>query len=129
MVALLLILFQAGCMVGPDYKKPVVQTPEKFRFETFPDEAAVNLQWWELFNDPILESLVSIALADNKDVLIAASRIEQARAALGFTRADLYPKIDIEAQATRGNLAGRTKSDTTSSNFFIGPALNWEIDF
>ncbi len=122
-------IFLAGCAMGPDFKQPVVETPEDYRFETKPVEPIVNLQWWELFNDPVLYNLVSKALENNRDLKIAASRIEQARAALGFTKADLYPTLDIEAGASKGNFSGRSKSPTTNSNYYIAAPLSWEIDF
>ncbi len=128
-VAGIAVLLFAGCMLGPDFQKPAVETPDRFRFAD-PDAAeAVNLKWWELFNDPVLDALVLTALHENKDVLIAASRVEEARASLGFTRADMYPTFDIQAGAGTGNFAGGRKSDSTDSNFFIAPTLNWEIDF
>jgi multidrug efflux system outer membrane protein len=123
------VLLLAGCMVGPDFQKPAVETPDQFRFADPEAVEAVNLKWWELFNDPALNTLVLTALRENKDVLIAASRVEEARASLGFTRADMYPTFDIQAGAGTGNFAGGRKSDSTDSNYYIAPTLNWEIDF
>ncbi|MGW8321025.1 MAG: TolC family protein, partial [Thermodesulfobacteriota bacterium] len=123
-----LLLF-AGCMVGPDFQKPAVETPDRFRFADPDVTETVNLKWWELFDDPVLDALVLTALRENKDVLIAASRIEEARASLGFTRADMYPTFDIQGGASRGDFAGGRKTDSTDNNFFIAPTLNWEIDF
>jgi multidrug efflux system outer membrane protein len=119
----------AGCMLGPDFQKPAVETPDQFRFAEPEAEKAVDLKWWELFNDPVLASLVTAALRENKDVRIAASRVEEARASLGFTRADMYPTFDLQAGAGRGNLAGGRMSDSTDNNFFIAPTMNWELDF
>lgn len=118
-----------GCMLGPDFQKPAVETPERFRFAGLEAEEAVNLKWWELFRDPVLSTLVATALRENKDVLTAASRVEEAWASLGFTRADMYPTLDLQAGASRGDFSGGRKSDSTNNNFFIAPTLNWEIDF
>jgi multidrug efflux system outer membrane protein len=126
--ALLVTASLAGCMLGPDFTKPVVEHPEHFRFADEEAEAVVNLKWWELFNDPVLDSLVTTALHNNKDVMIAVSRIEQARASLGFTEADMYPRVDIEAGASRGSFVAGRKVDTDNS-YFIAPTLSWEIDF
>lgn len=126
--ALLVMVSLAGCMLGPDFTKPVVEPPERFRFAEEEAEAVVNLKWWELFNDPVLDSLVTTALHNNKDVMIAVSRIEQARASLGFTEADMYPRVDIEAGASRGSFVAGRKVDTDNS-YFIAPTLSWEIDF
>lgn len=119
----------AGCALGPDFEKPVVKTPEQYKYDTLKEDSRINLKWWELFNDPVLESLVIQALNGNKDVRIAASRIEEARASLGFTKADIYPRLDIEAGASRGDFTGRIKTESVNNNFYIAPVLSWEIDF
>jgi multidrug efflux system outer membrane protein len=129
LVLVLLIAGLGACMLGPDYQKPEFETPPHFRFDAEKAGEAGELLWWELFDDPVLHSLVMIALNENKNVLIAASRMEEARAALGFIKADLYPRIDIEASAARGDLAGRTQLESVSNQFFLAPVLNWEIDF
>jgi multidrug efflux system outer membrane protein len=128
-VTLALMATMTGCMVGPDFEKPVMETPAEFRFAEEEPEAVVNLKWWELFEDPVLHSLVAIALNENKDVWIAASRIEEARAALGFVRADLYPRLDIGAGAFRGDFIGTRKVERVETNHYIAPVASWEIDF
>jgi multidrug efflux system outer membrane protein len=116
-------------MVGPDFVPPTVETPTDYRFDSGEAAAKVNLKWWELFQDPILYELVTISLINNRDIKIAASRIEQARAVLGFVGADKYPSIGIEGDASTGNFLGISKSDSTDQAAFIGPTLSWEIDF
>ena len=128
-VVLIGFISLTGCALGPDFKKPVIKTPEHYKFDTLKDDSRIDLKWWELFDDPVLESLVTIALNENKDIRIAAGRIEEARASLGFTKADIYPRLDIEAGASRGTFAGRTKTESTNNNFYIAPVLSWEIDF
>lgn len=125
----LVALLWAGCMLGPDFQKPEDLSPDRYRFSEAQPEGAVDLRWWSLFDDPALETLVTVALRDNKDVRIAASRIEEARASLGFTRADLFPRLDLEAGAARGNFGGGRLSGSTGNNFFIAPTLSWEADF
>jgi multidrug efflux system outer membrane protein len=128
-ITLMIVVSFTGCAVGPDFKKPVVETPDNFRFSDSKSKEVVNLNWWELFDDPVLYSLVVNALTNNKDLMIAASRIEEARAALGFTKADQYPRLDLEAGAATGNYLGISRSSTTDKYAFIAPVLSWEIDF
>lgn len=128
-VMLIIIVTFTGCAVGPDFKKPVVETPDNFRFSDSKSKEVVNLIWWELFDDPVLYSLVVHALTNNKDLMIAASRIEEARAALGFTKADQYPRLDLEAGAAAGNFLGISRSSTTDKYAYIAPVLSWEMDF
>jgi len=118
-------------MLGPDFQKPDLEPLETFRFAESTAEMAedVNLKWWELFSDPIMASLVHTALQNNLNVKTAVSRIEEARAALGFSEADLYPMLDIQGGAQVGNFIGGGRSATTDKSAYIAPVLSWEIDF
>ena len=103
---------------------------EPLREETLPEQAAASdLKWWELFEDPLLYSLVKTALDNNRDLKIAVSRIEQARAKVGFTQADQYPRIDVDAGVVKGNFSGGSRSNDTNSTAYLAAPLNWEIDF
>ena len=126
---ILLPLLFSACSFGPDFEVPETETPDHFKSAELKPDSTVNLEWWNLFNDPVLDTLVIYALSNNKDVLIAASRIEEARAALGFTRADQYPKLDIQASATRGDMLQRLKLDEEMNNYYIAPVVSWELDF
>ncbi|MFM0008740.1 RND transporter, partial [Paraburkholderia dipogonis] len=66
-----------GCLLGPDYVRPTVPTPATFRFEASEAAEVANAMWWEQFGDPVLNDLIAAALADNKDVKIAAARVDQ----------------------------------------------------
>lgn len=123
------LVFLSGCMVGPDFSEPEVEVPEAYRTGAMSESDAADLQWWGLFDDPLLYSLVTAALENNRDIMIAVSRIEQARATVGFTRADQFPRVDISAGAQTGNFSGNFLSSSTSSNFFLAAPLTWEIDF
>jgi len=100
-VALLL----AGCAVGPKYKKPVIDTPGAFRGENSNPASAAsadslgNEKWSEVFDDPVLQQLIRTALQQNYDLRIAASRVLQAQAQLGITRANQFPMAGAGAQA------------------------------
>ena len=77
----------------------------------------------------MLVELIQIALAQNRNVKIAASRIEQARAALGFSEAESYPRLDVEAGYNRGDFTGSGKSSSIATNTYLVAPLSWEIDF
>ncbi len=115
-------------MLGPNYQRPVVTAPTAFRYDSLMADTILNLKWWELFKDEQLQKLIHIALKNNKDVLTAAARIEEARAVVGYNKADLYPSFGYSADASRTNLPGNQTVDPTNS-FFIAPGLSWEIDF
>jgi multidrug efflux system outer membrane protein len=127
----LIMILVSGCTVGPDFEEPVVQSPESYRSPAKLAETGdlVDLRWWELFDDPLLVSLVTTALLNNRNVQIAASRIAQSRAALGFTEVDGYPRLDVEVGVNRGNFTGAGISPSVNTNAYIVAPLSWEIDF
>ena len=89
----------AGCTVGPDYARPVVDAPAAWRID-YPKAAEVaNTKWWEQFGDPVLNDLIETALRENRDVRIAAARVDQFVGALVATRSQLYPQIGYGADA------------------------------
>lgn len=126
---LVLFISVVSCKVGPNFHQPVVQSPQIFNYETNPIDSIINLKWWELFQDPILDSLISEGLRNNKDVLIAASRVEQSRANLGYNKADYGPKVGIKANAGGTNFDGADVTSTNYSSYGASANLNWEIDF
>ena len=94
-----------GCTVGPDYVRPEVDTPEDWRFKIEDAAGTVNTEWWEQFNDPVLDALINQALLNNKDVRIAAARVEEFAARVDITRAGFYPQIGYDGTASRGSIS------------------------
>jgi multidrug efflux system outer membrane protein len=126
----LLLALAAGCAVGPDYKRPAVQAPQSYRGDAQGGETAslADKDWAQVFPDPALTELIRTALQRNQDLLIAASRIEQAEAQLGISRADQLPAVSL------GLAAGRERINTLgppfTTNVFQGSvAASWELDF
>ena len=109
----------AGCMVGPHYHKPAVQTPAAFRTLAPDAQARVqvssygDLPWWEAFHDPRLQELIRTGLKQNYDLRLAAERINSARAQLAVTRSRLFPQV-----AGNGDFnGGKDWTTQTNSNF------------
>ena len=92
-------------------------------------DSIINLNWWELFHDPVLDTLIVTALRQNKDLLIAASRIEQARANFKFNKADYGPKIGLEANGAATNQFLGIPGDNTFESYGAAGTFNWELDF
>jgi len=122
------ILLQA-CAVGPNFQKPEDQTPQNFRYTTNKTDSIVNLKWWKIFNDPILDTLIIVALEQNKNVLIAASRVEQARANVGYNKADYGPKFGVQGNAGASNMLLGIPSDNSFQSYGASAVMNWELDF
>ena len=88
-------------MIGPDYVRPTVDTPQNWRIEEPEARDLSNSTWWTQLNDPILTDLVATALKENKDLLIAAARIEEFAGRYGFTRSGLFPQVGVDAAYSR----------------------------
>jgi multidrug efflux system outer membrane protein len=122
-LTLTLTLGLFGCMVGPNYQRPAVDTPQNWRFEEKYAKDLANTAWWEQFNDPVLNDLILISLRENKDVMIAAARVEEFAGQYGTTRAALFPQVFAGANYGRqrtSELAGVSPLDGTG----ISPTFN-----
>jgi multidrug efflux system outer membrane protein len=129
-------LLAAGCKVGPDYERPHVDVPENWRdVSAIEQNSLANTPWWDLFQDPKLQELIQIALTENKDLQIAVERIEEARAFYGFQRADLFPKVNGNASASRvqfsrnGSPPFPDSVDNETNLFNVSGSVFWELDF
>jgi multidrug efflux system outer membrane protein len=122
-----LLLGFAGCTVGPKYKRPVVQPPDKFYTEANPQSTSIaDLAWWDLFKDPVLQDLIREALKNNYDVATAAARVEEARAQAGVAKSAYFPQIGYGA-----NIGGqRAPTPLVANHVYYGYNLNlaWELD-
>ncbi len=99
--AVALALLAGACTVGPDYSRPAIDAPSAWRVD-YPKAAEVaNTAWWEQFQDPVLNELIATALRENRDIRIAAARVDQFAGALVATRSQLFPQVGYGAAATR----------------------------
>lgn len=128
---LLSVAVWSGCAVGPNYKRPAVDVPGMYRGASAETPAspgqsasgaaqptAASLgdeKWWEVFQDQELQQLIRTAVKNNYDVRIAATRVLEAQAQLGITRADQYPSLSIGG------------SDADQRSPAIGPIPSYEV--
>jgi multidrug efflux system outer membrane protein len=93
-------------------------------------ESLGDQKWWEVFQDQELQDLIHTALQQNYDVRIAATRILEAQAQLGITRADQFPTISAGAQAVnQRNPRGKFFPAYETSANQVDLSLAWELDF
>lgn len=126
-----------GIAVGPDYQRPVLETPTTWGLLPAQDKAAANvnvLSWWKSFQDPVLNSLLDEAVANNQDLVLAAGRIEEARATATGTRSNRFPVIDATLSANKSRTsenAGKLAAgaNAVSKDFQAGLNASYEIDF
>jgi multidrug efflux system outer membrane protein len=123
-------LAAVSCNLGPDYKRPAIDTPAEFRASPAGGESVANLRWWDVFQDPVLRELIESALADNKDLLAAAWRVDEARAQLGFVKSQMWPSFGFQATAerVRPSEAALGFQFDEFSNYYAGANVSWEID-
>lgn len=119
-----------GCAIGPDFSRPAVPEPASWVQPALVGESVANLPWWSVFADPVLQDLIRAALAENRDVRIAAARVDEAAAALGFTRADQFPGFGYEASAGRAQASDRIDGvpGGIGTEYRAAATLYWEID-
>jgi multidrug efflux system outer membrane protein len=147
-----LILTIAGCKVGPNYKRPTIDTPASYRGALAPDIAdtstapSLGTQKWDtVFTDPVLQQLIAVALKNNYDVKIATDRVLEQQAQVGVTRAAQYPTLSAGASydalglpsglfSSLNNSSNNSSSSNSSSqsNYYSGgltASVAWNLDF
>jgi outer membrane protein, multidrug efflux system len=136
-VLVIVALFGCGCTVGPNYRKPTASVPPTYR-GLAPDASAANSsalslgdqKWAEVFQDEQLRGLIQVAIQQNYDVRIAATRILAAQAQLGITRSNQYPNV-----AGGASLVDQRNSRSPLTPAFeagvgqVGVSAAWELDF
>jgi multidrug efflux system outer membrane protein len=131
-------LVLSGCNFTPAYTRPAAPVPEKWSASADakgkPDApSAAQLHWQDYFTNPGMQSVIKLALANNRDVRIAALNVQRAQAAYGIQRAGLYPTVGVAASGNRYRLP--QKMSTTGSAMTVETdtvnlaVLSWELDF
>ncbi|MDE0886101.1 MAG: efflux transporter outer membrane subunit [Myxococcota bacterium] len=132
LIPALALLGALGCAIGPDYQRPEIEVPVEYRGKVTVQEAEslADLNWWQVFEDPVLLELIKTTLENNLDLEIAVARTEQAYRLSIATDSAFYP------QASYGGTAGKQRAPvavlggaTADFTNYAG-ALNfaWEID-
>jgi multidrug efflux system outer membrane protein len=136
----LLLTFPTACAVGPKYQRPKAALPDSFRGQegrASGDEGQISfgdLPWWEVFEDKELQELIRKALEQNKDLKIAAARIEEARGLYRMKRGDQFPQLGFATSGSQtftnkdnvsdeGNLGNITRTYVA-----VGIDLSYEAD-
>jgi outer membrane protein, multidrug efflux system len=143
------VVFFVGCTVGPDYVKPSPSVPEKWHEapSSKPAAASQYSEWWKSFNDPLLNDLISRAIASNLDYQSALARIRDARSQRTVALAAGLPALSVHSTASRrlnsfGASGGAGNTGTTpvggGASFGVGNQIinifqsgldaQWEID-
>src|ERR1700747_2479026 len=130
-------LVLAGCSLQPVYERPAAPVaakyPEGAAYKPTPDTAtaaAVDIGWRNFLTDPRLQRLIEIALANNRDLRVAALNIAQAQAQYRIQRSNIFPQVSAGASeiAQRAPLAS-TRQNVTTHEYSVGLSSSWELDF
>ncbi|KVF49890.1 RND transporter [Burkholderia cenocepacia] len=134
----------AGCTVGPDYRRPPVDTPAAWRLDpadqywqpAAPARAPLDPVWWTAFGDAQLDALEADALRNNQNLKAVAARYDQAKATLASVASAQYPAVGLNASGQRfkisadrpqTNYATRSMS-TVQNEIQVGAAVSYELD-
>jgi multidrug efflux system outer membrane protein len=136
---LAVVCLLASCKVGPNYCRPSVDVPDRYRADPAPESrpaerTIADLQWWELFRDEQLAGYIRTALENNYSLAAAAERVVEARERLRISRADLYPTVDGTANVRTDRLSPSANalpdgSRTERFTYGVGLSTAWELDF
>jgi NodT family efflux transporter outer membrane factor (OMF) lipoprotein len=123
----------AGCAaVGPDYQLPDMQIPTTWQTSDDPallPHSELVQQWWSLFNDPLLDRLIQTAAANNRDLMSAIARVEEARADLGIVRGEHRPQLDTQGSILRQQTSDNGLTPGVEDTVYAaGATAGWEID-
>jgi outer membrane protein, multidrug efflux system len=133
-VIFVLLLLVQGCAVGPNYVRPKVNAPTEYHgAEASAQQASfADLPWWEIFKDERLKELIQTALANNYDLRVAITRIEQSRQIATQARAQYFPFINYSVSSSdgRNEFAGTVAPNggQTRGAFVAAASAAWEAD-
>jgi multidrug efflux system outer membrane protein len=123
----------AGCAVGPNYKRPPVDSPATFRDDHAPSTNSIaDLDWWQVYQDETLQGLIRDAFTNNYDLRIAVARVEGARAVAAQARSQFFPSVNYNGNVSRGrnDLFGSAYPANGAMYSSAVTTLNafWEVD-
>ena len=133
-IAFTSLFLLAGCAIGPDYFRPKVDVPAGWLTADNGTENVINTAWWKQFQDPVLDGLIQTALRENKDLRIAAARVEQYLGLYAETRSALFPQIGAAAAGSKQRITKETSNGlapgthTVFNNYSAILNASWELD-
>ena len=134
----LIAMLVPGCaLVGPDYQRPEIEIPADYSEPNISPEvnAILSPAWWELYQDPVLNDLVTRARQNNTDIKLAVARIEEADALMREVGTTLFPQVDLDTSASRSRVTQRSavpafnQADPIRNNYIVQLGSSFEVDF
>jgi len=121
----LLLVTLYSCKLGPNYVRPVEPLPKVYS-QNFPSDSSIaNIPWWSLFNDTVLENIIRVTLENNNDLKSSVARMNEARAAIGIAKADLYPRVNY---STGGSSSVSTGASGINNDYSALVDVSYTVD-
>jgi NodT family efflux transporter outer membrane factor (OMF) lipoprotein len=132
-----LCLLLAACSVGPDYIKPSVEQPTRFKEAqgwkiAEPNDEAIPQQWWTVFNDAELSQLAQQVALANQNIQVLQARYRQAQAVVAASRSSYMPVVTGTVSSTRNQPSSNSTNSINGSKIRntdnVSLNLSWEAD-
>jgi len=133
--------FASACTLGPDYERPEVETPAAWQTDpgwrlAAPSHAPLALDWWRMFDDPLLDTLETRALAQNQTLAAASAHYAQATATLAAISSQQLPELDLDANVARAKVSknrpqlnyATPNQSTVQNQVVVGPSITYDVD-
>lgn len=127
-IATILLVLFSSCKIGQKYKQPEMDIPQTFESRGMVEGNASDIGWSTLYQDTVLQGLITNALDHNKDMLVAAARIKEMAANKRISFAGLFPEIGGEVAGQREYLNYGGDNKTYDPEFRANLNIGWELD-
>jgi len=124
LMTLVLLIF-CSCKVSEDYVREEQNLPVSYRQNSETKNSIATIKWWELFNDPVLVSLIDSALVENKNIKIAVTKLEESQIYFDLSKVDFYPSVNYYGGASSGI---NSETSDFSNNIVAGVNVAYTID-
>lgn len=124
----------AACSFTPEYKRPDLPVPQAWSAQASAAAQSITATHWrKFFPDPQLQALIAASLEYNRDLRIAAARVEEARAQFGVARADRLPTVGLQgtgsAFRSTAEFTGEGKTQSNEAYDVSLTTISFELDF
>ncbi len=121
----ILILITSSCKVGEDYERAEQNLPETFRQDSETESSIATINWWELFDDPILVELINKSIKENHNIKMAVSRLQESNIYFELSEADFYPSVNYYGGASS---SFNSQTSDFSNSVVTGVNVSYTID-
>ena len=115
----------SSCKVGDNYEREEQNLPKTYRQDSKTEESIATINWWELFKDPVLVELINTSLKENKNIKIAAARLQESQIFFDISKADFYPAVNYYGGASSGV---NSQTSNFNNSVIAGVNISYTVD-